>query len=337
MKHSWLAASAAFVIACSPAGPAPKADVKLATEVMRTLSSDDMQGRRAGTEGNAKARAYISEQAARLNGGVAPTEDSFVRSMTRRNGDNFDAVGTNLTLILPGKTAGGPILEITAHFDHLGVRGDEVFNGADDNASGVGALLAILKSFQKRPPEHEVRITWLDTEESGLAGAYHYVETQVDDRPRVNMNLDMIAQNEAGTIYMSGAHHTPALKPLIEQAAASVDIRVKFGNDRPEDGASDWTMQSDHGAFHVVGIPFVYLGVEDHPHYHRATDEFATIPIASYHAAVEFAVNAAHVLDENLAVIAKARTPLEPIRESESGSVNESTPESTSTPISTEP
>lgn len=329
MKYSWLAASAALIVACSPAGPAPKADVKLATEVMRILSADDMQGRRAGTEGNAKARFYISEQAARLNGGVAPTEQSFVRSMTRRNGESFDALGTNLILTLPGQTAGGPILDITAHYDHLGVQGDEVFNGADDNASGVGALLAILKSFQKRPPEHEVRLIWLDTEESGLAGAYHYVETQINDRPRVNMNLDMIAQNEAGTIYMSGAHHTPALKPLVEQAAASVDIQVKFGNDRPEDGSSDWTMQSDHGAFHAVGIPFVYFGVEDHPHYHRTTDEFATIPIASYHAAVQLAVNTAHVLDDNLIAIAKAQMRPEAAGGASGGDAN--------TPSSTEP
>jgi len=303
MKHYWLAASAALFIACSPAGPTPKADVSLATEVMRVLSADDMQGRRAGTEGNTKARRYISEQAALLNGGIAPEEQSLVRSMTRR-GKTFDAVGTNLVLIIPGQNPSGPILEVTAHFDHLGAQGGEVFNGADDNASGVGALFSILKSFREDPPQHEVRIVWLDTEEMGLTGAKDYVDTQLDDRPRVNLNLDMIAQNEAGTIYAAGTHHTPALRPLIEKAAETVDIDVRFGHDRPEDGANDWTTQSDHGAFHAVGIPFVYFGVEDHPHYHRTTDEFETIPVARYHAAVQLAVNTAHVLDDNLQSIA---------------------------------
>lgn len=307
MKHYWIAASAALFIACAPAGPAPKADVNLATEVMRVLSADDMQGRRAGTEGNTKARLYIAEQAAKLNGGIAPMEHSFVRSMTRRNGETFDAGGTNLILTIPGENPSGAILEITAHFDHLGIQGDEVFNGADDNASGVGALLAILKSFKAEPPEHEVRLIWLDTEERGLAGAYEYVGTQIDARPRLNLNLDMIAQNESGTIYAAGSHHTPALKPLIEQAAETVDIEVRFGNDRPEDGANDWTMQSDHGAFHAVGIPFVYFGVEDHPHYHQTTDEFETIPLSTYHAVVQLTVNTAHALDDNLDAIAKAR------------------------------
>lgn len=308
MKHYWLAASAALFIACSPAGPAPQADVTLATDVMRVLSADDMQGRRAGTDGNTKARLYISEQAALLNGGVAPIEQSFGRTTAHRNGETRNVEGTNLILTLPGKDATGPILEITAHFDHLGQKGDETYNGADDNASGVGALIAILKSFRAAPPDHDVRFIWLDAEEMGLTGAREYVETQMDERPRVNFNLDMIAQNEAGTIYMAGSHHTPALKPLVEQAAETVDIDVRFGHDRPEDGANDWTLQSDHGPFHSVGIPFVYLGVEDHAHYHQTTDEFDTIPLLSYHAAVQLAVNTAHVLDENLKAIAKPRT-----------------------------
>jgi Zn-dependent M28 family amino/carboxypeptidase len=215
MKHYWFAASAALIIACSPGGPAPKADVAMATDAMRILSADDMQGRRAGTEGNTKARLYISAQAAKLNDGDAPTEQSFSWITTRRNGETRTVDGTNLILTIPGKSEEGPILEITAHFDHLGVKDDEVFNGADDNASGVGALLAILKSFRAAPPEHEVRIIWLDAEEMGLTGARHHIENQRNNRARVNLNLDMIAQNEDGTIYMAGSHHTPALKPLL--------------------------------------------------------------------------------------------------------------------------
>lgn len=308
MKHIWFAASAALIVACAPAGPAPTADVELATHAIRVLSADDMQGRRAGTDGNAKARLYIIEQAAALNGGIAPTQQSFNRTIVRRNGETQNINGVNLIASLSGKDRSGPILEITAHFDHLGVSGDAVYNGADDNASGVGALLAILKSFRADPPDHEVRIIWLDAEEMGLTGARDYVETQMDDRPRVNLNLDMIAQNEDGTIYMAGSHHTPALRPLVEQAAQTVDINVRFGNDSPADGANDWTMQSDHGPFHAAGIPFVYFGVEDHPHYHQTTDEFETIPLSTYHAAVQLAVNTAHVLDENLDAVAQART-----------------------------
>jgi Zn-dependent M28 family amino/carboxypeptidase len=275
---------------------------------MRVLSADAMQGRLAQSEGSSRARAYIAEQAAILNDGLSPEEHPFTRTSTRRNGETIELAGTNLITTLPGRKPGGPVLEVTAHYDHLGMSGTEVFNGADDNASGVGALFAILKSFKDHPPEHEVRLIWLDTEERGLAGAHEYVADHVDDRPRVNLNLDMIAQSETGEIYMSGAYHTPALKPLVELASQDVPIRVIYGHDRPEDGQNDWSSSSDHGAFHAVGIPFVYFGVADHEHYHRTTDTFETIPLSSYHAAVQLSVKTAHVLDDNLDAIAVART-----------------------------
>lgn len=312
----FLLASALILAACSAPESVQEgpfiADADLATEVMRVLSADDMEGRLFATEGNAKARAYISAQVALLNNGVVPEEHAFTRTVTRR-GETFVVTGINLITTLPGKTPNGPILEITAHFDHLGTtETGEVFNGADDNASGVGALFAMLKHFKANPPEHEVRLIWLDTEERGLAGAHEYVADKVDDRPRLNLNLDMIAQNVDGEIYASGSYHTPAIRPVVERAAQGIPITVRFGNDSPEDGTSDWTTQSDHGAFHAVGIPFVYFGVVDHEHYHRTTDEFDTIPLASYHAAVQLTVNAAEALDDELETLAQSKTATAP-------------------------
>ncbi|WP_298916619.1 M28 family peptidase [uncultured Algimonas sp.] len=311
-----LLASALFLAACSSGQTMTKeastADLALATEVMRALSADDMEGRLWGTQANARARAYIAAQAAALNGGLMPEEQAFTRTVTR-DGETFEVTGTNLITTLPGREPGGPVLEVMAHFDHIGMTEDgEIYNGADDNASGVGALLAILKDFTQDPPEHDINVVWLDTEEFGLAGAYEYVAARVDDRPRVAMNLDMIAQNEDGQIYMSGSHHTPALRPVVEAAADGIPLRLTFGNDRPEDGPDDWSMASDHAAFHTVGIPFVYLGVADHAHYHKTTDTFETIPLDTYHAAVQLAVNTARALDENLDALARPKAETVP-------------------------
>ena len=49
-------------------------------------------------------------------------------------------------------------------------------------------------------------------------------------------------------------------------------MTIRFGHDRPELGHDDWTLLSDHGAFHEARVPFVYFGVEDHEDYHRPTD-----------------------------------------------------------------
>ncbi|MEM9599811.1 MAG: M28 family peptidase, partial [Pseudomonadota bacterium] len=168
----------------------PIADTEIAIQALRELSADSYEGRAAMTPGNAAAQAWISSQVAEMNGGIHPREHDFTRTVMRRIQQPEDVSGTNLITTLPGRSPNGPILEVTAHYDHIGMtENGAIFNGADDNASGVGALFAILKSFLEQPPEHEVRIIWLDAEEGGLNGAREYVRTEIDDRPRLNLNL----------------------------------------------------------------------------------------------------------------------------------------------------
>ena len=97
-----------------------------------------------------------------------------------------------------------------------------------------------------------------------------------------------------------------ALRPLIETAAKTVDLDVRFGHDHPEYGVDDWTGQSDHRAFQQAGIPFVYYGVEDYEHYHQASDEFDIIPLNIYRDAVRLTVKTAYVLDTNLDAITQS-------------------------------
>ena len=307
MKHLLLILSAGLA-ACSPA-LAPDADTALATQAMKTLSDDAMQGRGVGTDGGKRARAFLVRSVEGLSG-TAPELDRFTATLDFRDREPETITGQNIIARVPGRTPGeGPVLEITAHYDHLGVRDGVVYNGADDNASGSGALLAILKSFLENRPEHDVNIVWLDGEERRLSGARHYVKAITDSRPRLNLNLDMISQNADGEIYMAGAHHEPALKPVMERAAQGTGLTLRFGHDRPEDGADDWTLQSDHAAFHARGVPFAYLGVEDHPHYHQPTDDFGTVPLDTYAGAVQLAVNAAHALDDALDSLARPLSP----------------------------
>jgi len=126
-----------------------------------------------------------------------------------------------------------------------------------------------------------------------------------NDRPLLNLNLDMIAQNQKGELYMAGSYHTPALKQLVQNATQGTGIDIKFGHDRPEDGDDDWTSQSDHSVFHKTGVPFVYFGVEDHKHYHKPTDTFETLPIDFYIKSLHAITNTARALDANLAKYAK--------------------------------
>lgn len=287
--------------------PAPNAPLR----IFETLASDDMSGRKTGTEGSRKAREFLMAEAEALNIFDDIRLQSFdferpVRNEKREVTGTEPMTGVNLIGLMDtpdGNT--GPLLVMTAHYDHLGERDGKIYNGADDNASGSAALFAIAQSFEISPPKHDVMIVWLDAEEMGLSGAKALLDSEnnFEGRPVFNLNLDMISQNER-EIYFAGAYHTPALKSLIAPAASN--LTLSFGHDAPEDGSDDWTTQSDHGPFHQRGIPFGYFGVEDHPHYHRDTDEFATIPQAFYRDAVQTVVNAAHILDRNLDTLAKS-------------------------------
>ncbi|WP_371397616.1 M28 family peptidase [Fretibacter rubidus] len=305
-RKSSLAAVALILTACT-AAPSPSYSHDSTVRIFETLASDAMQGRRAGSPGGIKARSFIIDEMRALGAFDSISEHPFTAQPRGEGGAPVQAVNIH-GLIDTDDGDTGPLFVITAHYDHLGERDGEIYNGADDNASGAAALFAIAQSFMTAPPNHDVLFIWYDAEEMGLQGAKYFVaQDSFADRPVFNMNLDMVSQNTEGEIYASGSYHMPALKPILEQSAAGKDITLVFGNDRPEDGGNDWTLQSDHAEFHRAGLPFVYFGVVDHPHYHKASDTFATIPLEFYERSVELIVQAAHDLDENLDMLARAR------------------------------
>jgi len=300
----------ALLTGCAP--PAPEAKMETPLRVFETLASDAMQGRATGTAGGEKAREYLKQEIKALDVFDETRAQVFAFSPPGRNDQpTIELEGTNLIGVIDvDNDDTTPILIITAHYDHLGIRdGGTIFNGADDNASGSAALFAIAQSFAERPPKHDVALVWLDAEERGLSGARAFVagDSLVQGRPVFNLNLDMVSQNER-ELYFSGAYHYPVLKTLMEKAAKGTGLTLSFGHDRPEDGPDDWTHQSDHAAFHAAGIPFGYFGVEDHPNYHRASDTYDTIPQKFYKCSVQTIVNAAHILDTYLDTVAKPAT-----------------------------
>ena len=145
-------------------------------EDARRLSAPDMEGRQTGTEGNARARAYIvqrlrDEEAPPLGGAYehpfAFTHTS-VRAIWRRDrAVRIPMRGTNVLALIPG-SAPGPALVVSAHYDHLGIRNGNVYPGADDNASGVAALLAVARVLHAMPPRHPVVLAAFDAEELGF-------------------------------------------------------------------------------------------------------------------------------------------------------------------------
>jgi hypothetical protein len=253
------------------------ADALMAT--VKLLAAEDMQGRAVGTDGNAKARAFIRGrfEAVKLLPVGPSLEHPFTFTPRGRQADGRampETTGVNVVGRCPGADPALPAIVLSAHYDHLGIRNGRLFPGADDNASGVATVLELAAQCMAQPFRRDVVVAAFDAEEGGLNGARAFVAGATIPRERIalNVNLDMVARGDKGEIYIAGLHHYPSLRPLLEPVAAKAPIRVPFGHDLPGTGDNDWTLQSDHGVFHQAGIPFVYFGVEDHPDYHQPGD-----------------------------------------------------------------
>ena len=159
------------------------------------------------------------------------------------------------------------------------ISGLSIYNGADDNASGVAALIGLAEAFKRAKPQHDVVFAALDAEEIGHLGARDLVRSGYLDASRValTLNFDMVSRSKAGELYVAGTYHYPQLAPLVDTLVHTAPVKLLKGHDRPELGADDWTDLSDHAEFHKAGIPFLYFGVEDHEGYHQPSDDYVNI------------------------------------------------------------
>lgn len=305
----------AFAVACAGSNTASTnqpATAISAADLLRhvsVLAHDSMRGRASGTRENAQARAYIARQfgqAGLQRVGLSfehPTEIVSPRDSSVRR-------STNVVGLVPGRVNANRYIVVTAHFDHVGVREGEIYNGADDNASGTGALIELARWFAANPPQNSVLFVALDFEEGGLNGARGFVA-----RPPVplsamilNVNMDMVGRNAKNELFAAGTSHYPFLRLYLDSVAARSPIALRFGHDDPNGPRTDdWTNQSDHAAFHAAKIPFIYFGVEDHPDYHRPTDDIERLMPAFYAGAVHTILDAIRTFDRNLSAIAARR------------------------------
>jgi hypothetical protein len=262
--------------------------------VLAALSDDAMEGRATGTPGNVAARALIVGWLE--DAGIAPVGERYEHEFTWE----ASSEGVNVVGRVPG-SGGTSTIILTAHYDHLGVRDGTIYNGTDDNASGTAAVLEIARLVAAAPLSSTLVVALLDAEETGLRGARAFVaEATVPLQGAIDVNLDMVARS-GGLLWASGASHTPALRPILEAVAAQAPVTLRLGHDRrgaPE--GDDWTNSSDHGPFHDAGVPFVYFGVEDHPDYHRPTDDFDRVDPGEYMNSVRTILMAIHALDAAL-------------------------------------
>jgi Zn-dependent M28 family amino/carboxypeptidase len=287
---------------------------------LQTLSADDMQGRQVGTEGGAKARAFVIERF--KASGIQPFGGTYEQPFSYAAGRGAagtqpERQGVNVVGQIVGTKNPQRYTVISAHYDHIGVRNGVINNGADDNASGTAALFALAKYFSVHKPANSLLFAAFDAEESGLRGSRAFVAKPVVDAASmvIDLNMDMIGRDPNNLLYVVGTHTQPFLVPFIERIAAKAPVKLTMGHDDPvkerqnpqNQAFEDWTTQSDHKSFCDAKIPCLYFGVEDFDQHHRSTDDYETMTYAFYVRAVETMVQAAQEFDAHADDVLKAR------------------------------
>ncbi len=278
---------------------------QLLTDI-KILSSDEFEGRMTDTPGNKKAQDYIIKRFVDYK--LIPFNGNY------KDEFKFDSrrvkkqlTGYNLIGYLPGKKDPNKYIIICAHYDHLGINNKgEIYNGADDNASGVAGMFSVADYYTKNPPDYSVIFIAFDAEEHGLMGAKHLVKNAPFDMNSVvlSVNIDMISISPNNELFACGTYHYPFLKPYINEVASNrTEVKLLFGHDEPKvnnTGLMDWTQSSDHGPFHNAGVPFIYFGVDDHAHYHNVSDTFDKINQLFFINTVDIVIDMMINFDENL-------------------------------------
>jgi hypothetical protein len=195
--------------------------------------------------------------------------------------------GENVLGFVEGGDLKNEIIVVSAHYDHLGKRGDDVYNGADDNGSGTSTVLDIAQAFAAAKkdglgPRRSVLFLLVSGEEKGLLGSQYYVNNPVFplENTVVNINVDMVGRtdekhkDDPNYIYVIGADRLSTELHKINEAAN--EKYTKLALDYTYNAESDpnrFYYRSDHYNFAERGIPAVFYFSGVHEDYHRTTDD----------------------------------------------------------------
>ena len=266
---------------------------------LEMLSADDMAGR--GTGNNQEAQKLIVSTFKKLK--LTPFFDDYKQPFLFVDDDDKKRLGSNIVGYIKGRLKPEQYLVIGAHYDHMGVVDGKVFNGADDNASGTAAMLALAEYFSTFPPLHSIIFIAYDAEELGLHGSKHFVEYSpiVLDKIKLKFNFDMIGRNINNEIFIVGTHQYPQFKPWLQQSAKNSLLKVSYGHDIPDDPSKDyWMESSDNAPYFAKNIPNITFSEEDHPDYHQATDDFSRIDQQYYQNVVKLILRSVKLIDSKL-------------------------------------
>lgn len=261
------------------------------------LASDELEGREAGFHGGRIAGEYIVSNLKTM--GISPLFETYYQpfdayNKERQKRGRFQVHPDSIAILklgvhqklsmrnILGKIEGknpNEYVIIGAHYDHLGVdlmlEGDQIYNGADDNASGVSAVLQIAKAFLAtgEKPERTVIFAFWDGEEKGLLGSKYFVQNFPEiKKVKGYLNFDMIGRNNnearpTHVVYFYTESH-PVFGDWLKNDIKKYKLNLTPDYrpwDKPVGG-------SDNASFALLDIPVIWYHTDGHPDYHMPSD-----------------------------------------------------------------
>ena len=280
----------AFIISCNSknnvhtkiVGSAFFIDSVTVKKHLYTLASDDMEGRETGTPGIEKAAIYIENEFKRIGltsfDGLETYRQTF--SFLPRGGE-VEITTANIIGVLEGKSKKNEYVIISAHYDHLGIRGkegDTIYNGANDDASGVTGVLALAAYFKKVGNERTIVFAAFTAEEMGLIGSKYFGKEIDASKFVAGINLEMIGKVPGfgpNTAWLTGFERSDFGK-IIQKNLKGTGYQLF------PDPYKNFNLffRSDNASLARLGVPshtFSTTPIDVDKDYHKASDEAETL------------------------------------------------------------
>ena len=258
------------------------------------VASDEMEGRDTGSKGQKTAGNYLISQYKKNGipfpkGAVDYYQKVPAQFMNQKYGEKLPD-SENIWAFIEGSEKPNEIVVVSAHYDHVGIKNGEIYNGADDDGSGTVALLEIGQAFAKAKkeghgPKRSILILHMTGEEHGLHGSRFYAENPLFPLANTitDVNIDMIGRRDefhtdSNYVYLIGSDYLSTdlynLCEEVNKKYVHLNIDYKY-NDRKD--PNRFYYRSDHYNFAKNGIPSVFLFNGTHADYHKPTDKVAKI------------------------------------------------------------
>lgn len=212
---------------------------------------------------------------------------------------------TNVVGVLPGKQSPEDIVLYSSHYDHLGVTedGKQIYNGADDDASGTTAVLNLAQFFaNKGDNKRSLMFSAFTAEEIGGFGSKYFSQQLNPDHVVAMINIEMIGKPSkfgAGTIWMTGMERSN-LGELLNKNLVEINTQI-YQDPYPEQGLF---YRSDNATLARLGVPahsFSSTQLDKDQHYHKVTDDINSLDLSSMHKVIETLATATQPLVDGLA------------------------------------